>query len=146
MEWIKKRVIELQEKYKTVDLHELATLLNVIVIPFDLHDEIKGIYKYDRRNKYIFINSNLSANEQRVVLAHELGHAVLHTRSNTKFLRANTLFSINKIEKEANIFAAELLINDDELKEEHHLSLQQIASLHMIPIELIELKRKGLFL
>ena len=48
---------------------------------------------------------------QRTVCAHELGHAVLHTHANTPFLRKNTFFSVDKLEIEANTFAALLLID-----------------------------------
>ena len=146
MGWIKQRIKQLREKHNTVDPYELASLLNIMVIPFNLHEEINGFYQYDRRNKYIFINCNLADDMQRVVCAHELGHALLHTRSNTHFLRNNTFLSVDKIENEANTFAAELLLSDDDFRENSHLSFQQIASLHHVPVELVKLKRKDLFL
>lgn len=146
MGWIKDKVKQLQEKYNNTDPYELAEILNIIVVPFDLHREINGFYKYDRRNKYIFINNNLDEYTQRVVCAHELGHALLHTRSNAHFLRNNTFVSVDKIESEANTFAAELLLSDDDFINYNQLSLQQIASLHNVPVELVKLKRKDLFL
>ncbi|MFJ8261440.1 ImmA/IrrE family metallo-endopeptidase [Rummeliibacillus sp. NPDC094406] len=146
MGWIKLRIEQLRKKHNTVDPYELASLLNIMVIPFNLHEEINGFYQYNRRNKYIFINSNIDDDLKRVVCAHELGHALLHTRSNTHFLRNNTFLSVDKIEIEANTFAAELLLSDDDLRENTHLSLQQIASLHNVPVELVKLKCKDLFL
>lgn len=114
--WIKKIVQSLTEKYKTNDPYELAACKNVNVIPFNLHEEIKGFYKYDRRNKYIFINNNLDDASQRFVCAHELGHSQLHPRVNTPFLRANTLYSTDKIEQEANRFATQLLLCDKDFQ------------------------------
>lgn len=113
MNWIQHVVTKLVKKYKTADPFELAFLMNIQVIPWNLHKEINGFYKYDKRNKYIFFNNNLDDELQRFVCAHELGHAVLHPRSNTPFLRNNTLVSIEKIEVEANTFAVELLLPDD---------------------------------
>lgn len=110
--WIKKIVQDLVEKYKTEDPYELAACKNINVIPFNLHEEIKGFYKYDKRNKYVFINNNLDETSQRFVCAHELGHSQLHPRVNTPFLRKNTLFSTDRIEVEANRFAINLLLSD----------------------------------
>jgi Zn-dependent peptidase ImmA (M78 family) len=46
------------------------------------------------------------------IAVHELGHAFLHQKANTPFLRKNTFFSDEKIEMEANTFAVELLVQD----------------------------------
>jgi len=48
---------------------------------------------------------------QRTVCAHESGHAVLHEEVNTLFLRKNTFLSVDRLEIEANTFAAFLLID-----------------------------------
>ncbi|MEN2465943.1 ImmA/IrrE family metallo-endopeptidase [Ornithinibacillus sp. JPR2-1] len=138
MGWIKEIVHELQKKYKTNDPFELAESMNVHVVMWDLHEDINGFYKYDRRNKYIFLNSNLSSVMQRFVCCHELGHAVLHPRSNTPFLRKNTLFSIDKIEVEANTFAVEMLIPDEVLEGK---SIYDLAKLHGVPSEVAHLKK-----
>ncbi|WPK12292.1 ImmA/IrrE family metallo-endopeptidase [Lysinibacillus louembei] len=145
--WIKNIVKQLQEKYNTGCPYSLATHLNIHVLQHDLHHEINGYYKYDRRNRYIVINNNLDKQMQRVVCAHELGHAVLHKRVNTPFMRNNTLLSVDKIEREANKFAAELLITDSDLFDFHEQkTIYDVATLHNVPIQLAELKYKGLFL
>lgn len=108
--WIKNIVEELINKFKTNDPYELAEYKNIHVVKFNLHEEINGFYKYDRRNKYIVINRNLDEPTQKFVCAHELGHSQLHPRINTPFLRKNTLLSTDKIETEANRFAISLLL------------------------------------
>ena len=61
-------------------------------------------------------------------------------------MRANTLFSIDKIEVEANKFSAYLLIPDESLFDSYEqMTIYDIASLHNVPVELAELKCKGLF-
>lgn len=114
--WIKKTVHNLVSKFKTNDPFELANYKNIHVILFNLHEEIQGFYKYDRRNKYIIINSNLDEPAKKFVCAHELGHSQLHSRINTPFLRKNTLFSTDRIETEANRFAVSLLLYDKDLQ------------------------------
>jgi Zn-dependent peptidase ImmA (M78 family) len=117
LNWVKDIVMDLLIKHKTNDPFELAFILKISVIPWNLHNEINGFYKYDKRNKYIFINNNLCLEMQRFVCAHELGHAVLHPRSNTPFMRQNTLFSIDKIEVEANSFATNLLLSKEKYED-----------------------------
>src|SRR5690606_32336512 len=85
------------------------------------------------------INNDLDRPMQRFVCAHELGHAMLHPGINTPFLKANTLFSINRLEREANEFAVELLIPDDLLRE--HQTIYEVATACGVPGEVVELKR-----
>jgi Zn-dependent peptidase ImmA (M78 family) len=141
--WVKNVVIDLVKKHSTNDPLELASLLKIHVIPWNLHEEINGFYKYDRRNKYIFYNSNLSEDRRYFVCSHELGHAVLHPKVNTPFLRAKTLFSVDKIEVEANTFAVELLLPDSLFNNylQMHFSLEQIAKMCDIPKDVANLKK-----
>lgn len=141
MNWIQQVVTKLVTKYKTTDPFELSSSMNIHLVPWDLHEEINGFYKYDRRNKYIFYNNNLSEELQRFVCAHELGHAVLHPRSNTPFLKTNTLFSVEKIEVEANTFAVELLLPNDFINDfkDTSLSIYEITKMFGIPKEVAHL-------
>lgn len=121
--------------------------MNIHVIPWDFHEEINGFYKYDRRNKYIFFNNNLTEELQRFVCAHELGHAVLHSRANTPFLRKNTFFSIDKLEIEANTFAIGLLVPNEQLLElqDSQLSIYEVTNLFGIPNDLAHLMKANFF-
>lgn len=146
MDWILSIVQSLLKKYDTRNPFELAEILNITIVFWDLHPEINGFYQYEKRNQVIFINNNLSRKEQLFVCAHELGHAILHTKCSVPFMRANTLFSIDKIEVEANTFAAHLLIPDENLFESYdQMTLSDIAALYNVPLTLVELKFKGLF-
>ncbi|MFA1738485.1 ImmA/IrrE family metallo-endopeptidase [Lysinibacillus fusiformis] len=146
MDFIQSKVDDLCKKYGTRNPFELAEYLKINVIHWDIHDEINGFYQYEKRNQLIFLNNNLSYDDQRVVCAHELGHAVLHKRSSVPFMRANTLFSIDKIEVEANKFSAYLLIPDENLFDSYdRMTIFDIATLYNVPLELVELKFKGLF-
>ena len=138
---VKKTVLKLVKTYKTNNPFELAAFKNISVIPWDLHDDIKGFYRYVRRNKFIFYNENIHEGEKNFVCAHELGHAVLHPKENTPFMRVNTLFSIDKIEVEANTFAVELLMPDNELIEYNHLPMHDIAGIYGVPRDVAYLKK-----
>lgn len=138
---IKGEVAKLLKKYKTNDPFKIANLENIIVLPEELGNTY-GYYSYHNRFKFIHINNKLDEIKQRFVCAHELGHAKLHPKSNTPFLRANTLFSIEKIEVEANTFAVELLLPDDFLDEYKNssLTIYDIAKMSGIPKKHIRLK------
>ncbi|WP_394137202.1 ImmA/IrrE family metallo-endopeptidase [Cytobacillus oceanisediminis] len=137
---MKKAVKDLIYKYKTNDPFELAAFKNIHVIEWELHHEIKGFYKYDKRNKYIVINSSLEKFQQKFICAHELGHSVLHPRMNTPFLRENTFYSTSRLEVEANTFAVELLIPDTIINENYQTTIYETAAMYGVPKEVVHLK------
>ena len=77
-------------------------------------DELSGFYKLIKRKKWIFINEDLMDTDMfRVVVAHELGHAFLHRTKECAFIKNHTMLLTFSVEREANLFAVELLIPDD---------------------------------
>lgn len=106
-----------------------------------LYSDLGSVYGYYfvyKRIPIININEALEESMQRVVCAHELGHAILHPKVNTSFMKRTTFFSLDKYEKEANKFAAELLISDEDIYEINNL--EKTACLHGVPLELVKLK------
>ena len=77
---------------------------------------------------------------ERHVLAHELGHAILHTKTNITYLESNTFYSKEKFEIAANTFAAEVLIEDSLFHEYKHHTIEEMAAMENLPIELIKIK------
>jgi Zn-dependent peptidase ImmA (M78 family) len=139
--WIKQRVDKLVKKHKSNNPFEIADSLGIEISSAELGETL-GFYFYDSRMKFININNSLDETTQRFVCAHELGHAILHPKSNTPFLRKNTLFSVERIEVEANKFAVELLLPDESIYAYAHtrLSLGEIAEIHGVPRKLAKLK------
>ena len=70
-----------------------------------------GYYTRVKRIKLIVLNRNLSSHKRRFTCAHELGHALLHPDEKTPKLSRLSLTSKLKIEREANEFATNLLID-----------------------------------
>lgn len=132
---------QLISKYKTNNPQEIAQELGIIIL-FEPLGEINGYYNTAFRQKLIHININLPEHKQQFTIAHELGHALLHPKANTPFLREKTLFSINKLEIEANKFAIDLLITDEAIAEVKHLTLDQMANYFGINKNLIKLRLK----
>lgn len=129
-------------KYGTRSPYEMAERMGIIVQKNNL-GTIRGYYFKKYRIKQIILHNDLSESDERFVLAHEIGHAVLHEDVNTPFLMGNTLFSKNKFEKEANLFAIELLVPDEIITENLDLTLEQLARMTGYQRELLE--RKNIF-
>ena len=76
---------------------------------------LKGFYLFENNKRYIVINKSLDKLLQQTVCAHEFGHDMLHRELSAGGIRENSLFlSTNKTEREANLFAAEILLTDKE--------------------------------
>lgn len=129
-------------KYSTNNPFVICKALNIVVSFEDL-GEVRGIYFLDKRKKFIHINRNLDPNIQRQVCAHELGHALLHNITNTVFLDTCTYINVDKLEVEANTFAAELLIGDDELIQYKEYSHECLACIFGVHEKLVEYKTKN---
>ena len=92
-----------------------------------------------KNHRYIFLDQNLEEMELLQVMAHELGHAILHKKQNCYFIRNKTLLLNSKTEQEANLFAAELLIDDDVILEYPEYTNAQFARLLGYEEQLVEL-------
>ena len=138
---IPKLVSYLKRKYGTDDPEEIADYLGVTIIRIPLEDVVAGFYKLLKRRKYIFLNSDIDDDVFiRVVLAHELGHAIMHPKENCAFMKSKTLLLTSRIEKQANIFAAFLLIDDDMLEEFYGYTEEQFCNCTGYPLELLGLR------
>lgn len=145
MALIRKKVKSITKKYHSNCPFEIANAKGIIIQYVDLGETL-GFYFCDSRIKFININQYINEQEQRVVCAHELGHAVLHPKSNTPFMKKHTLLSVEKIEIEANKFAAHLLIPDIEFSQcFEQTTIYELASLYNVPVDLVKLKYIGGF-
>ncbi len=102
------------------DPRRLARELGVEILarPFAAQ---KGAYTVIMRVPFIFIKDDLDPNMERIVMAHELGHHILHRKEAEERggFQEYDLFALNagKMECEANVFAAQLLLPDEEFLE-----------------------------
>lgn len=137
---VKEKVGKLISKYHTNEPFEIAELRNIPII-FEPLGDIWGYCHSYKRMQIIHINSELDYIDRRFSCAHEIAHIILHPKINTGFLRMNTFFSVERIEREANYFAIELLMPDSTVQEYASHSIFEIANICGIPEELADLKK-----
>lgn len=128
----------MDKKYKTLDPYELAEAMGIIIHRMELGNT-RGFCYTSRRIKQIILNNNLPEWTERFVLAHEIGHLVMHPKHSAPFLQS-TFFSMDRFEIEANKFATELIIPDDELMDMYEYTVDELSALYGLPREIIELR------
>ncbi len=149
---IKSLVNNIIAKYNTTNPEIIAENEGIHIYYRNDFKELLGVYTIINDIDCIFINSNLDENLIKQVIAHELGHYFLHRNfAKNNILHDYGFYDISgKVEYEANIFAAELLIPDNILEEYIHsnYTIDEIASdIYTLPqllyIKLNELKKTG---
>ena len=111
-------VEELIEKYNTSDPFELMDALDIHCESSNL-EHLKGYCVIIHGVKFIALNENLRPAERKIVAAHELGHIILHSDKLKAAAHEDmNIYNIaDKTEYQANLFAADLLLDDDEVDE-----------------------------
>ena len=129
----------LVRRFGTRDPFQIAGELGISVLLREDFGSLKGMYRVIKRNRFIFLNKDLGDRMLRIVCAHELGHDRLHR----KLAQANSLHEFmlydmtTRPEYEANIVAAEILIDNEELLDyiyTYQYSAEQIANFHAKPM------------
>jgi len=139
-------VKKVRQLTKNTDPFAVCRDKNILVLRQPLGkgpDAIKGFYYEKRRIKTITVNDDLPEVIQRIIVAHELGHAVLHTGSGIHEFHDVGLFDESSImEKEANLFAGEFLLQDDEVLEALNgdTTFFAAAAQLFVPAELLDFK------
>ena len=127
-----------------VDIERIAENQNIQIVEQSIEDEVAGflLKGFDSKNALIGINTHHHPNRQRFTIAHELGHYFLHDYEGVHFDSKTTglrMYLRNEKsatgtdleEREANLFAAELLMPENLLKED----LADIDEIYLIDDE-----------
>jgi Zn-dependent peptidase ImmA (M78 family) len=127
-------------KYQSRNPIDIIEGMNIKLIYSDLGCNIRGFYQYFKRGRIIYVNSTLNEYEQKQVMRHELGHAVLHTKTNRIFMELATFQIPNKYENEADLFATFLAISDEDVNDyiECRYTVQQISDMTGCKAEFVE--------
>lgn len=128
-------------KFNTRNPFDIAKCLNIELQVGPMGGKC-GCYFFLKNHRCIFLNEDLTEIEMNVVMAHELGHAIMHRKQNCYFIKNKTLLLNSKTEMEANKFSAYLLINNDMLQEYSGFTQEQFCQCTGYPKELLELRLK----
>lgn len=108
-----------------IDMKEIMKKIGVSVVTYDFTElgskikkNINGAIVLSGDRLAVFISKKLSQEEQRWVLAHELGHCCRHasTLKNQRIEFACDLYSLDSHEQEADSFAYELLLPEKDFR------------------------------
>ncbi len=139
-------VCNLKNKFQTNDPFALCDGLGIDIISQPMgksRDSCKGFCARKAGMDFITINSDLMHNYQVMVVAHELGHCVLNPNAKTLNYNDNSYFdTTDSDEKEANFFAAELLLTDNDVMDaiNDELTYMNAASILGVPPEFMDFK------
>ncbi|RDY30131.1 ImmA/IrrE family metallo-endopeptidase [Lachnotalea glycerini] len=111
----------------------------------DLKQRLKAYYFYQSRINNIIIDENVIEIFRPILIAHELGHGLLHREiammSGFQELEVLEKRSDKPMEYEANLFAAELLLEDETvLNHLNEYTFFETASMLNVPAALLDFK------
>lgn len=99
---IKNIVRGLEEYYGTKDIYQLLDMLGIEIIRKKLIGNQKArCYRNEFGDEFIYLSESVNEYEEKYILAHELGHLLLHNDLDNHYY-SNSLINKSKIEFEAN--------------------------------------------
>lgn len=136
----------LVKQCKTRDSLQIAKETGISIFYSDKFENLLGLYTYQWKHRIIILNSRIGEYTTQLVTAHELGHDKLHR----ELAKADGLMEFamtdtkNSVEREANIFAAHILLDNDKvectLKQGH--SIETAAKLLYVDKNILMIKIK----
>ena len=134
------------KRYRTCNPFELAEMLG-IRISYKHFISLKGMYFVVDRCAFITLSDTLDETMEKIVLFHEIGHHLLHRHLASKAFQEFGLYDMSsKPEMEANIFAANMLIDDYELDSlaRENYTTAQIARMLYVPHQMLLIKMQDM--
>ena len=145
--------MRLIRRFETRDPFEIAEEMGITVLIRSDFNRQKGAFAVIGNISFIFINGRLSEYMQRLICAHELGHALLHRKLGTVpgGMMEFEIFDIkDETEYDANVFAANLLIDEQEVLEMAregydvvHIAKELNLNVNILLVKLNEMSKKG---
>ena len=147
LKYIKEKVRILKKYYPGYSALELLHQFKVVTSCFDdiLGTDLpEGCYFKIGNTKYVLIDPNLSDEDKKRVYTHELGHVLLHPDINTLEVEKYDPILYEKLEKEADTFVAEFLLDDDVFMKYFTGCNYKIANHEKIPVRYVNIKVNNL--
>jgi len=131
LSWIDECIVEIIERSNSNDIFDIYSTFNINIIKANKDNLIlKGNEALYIRNYFdtevVFIRDDLHFQYEKFILAHELGHALLHTDIYVATFNKD-LLNKSKLERQANYFALKLLNIELDSTEYEGYTIEQIA-------------------
>lgn len=148
--YIAEKAMAVKEQWAATDVWEILNRLEILYSLEDLGSAEEGLKGYCTSffgQYYIAVNKNLRPYLQKLIAWHELGHIILSPEmlQNGQVLYERDIFhSLSRAETQANYFAAEGMIDDDEflsLLQAGHTT-RSAASILRVPEDFVVYKAK----
>ena len=125
------------DSMESVEVLSLVSQVALGFIAFSIGSEfrIEDLKKIGKQA--VVISDSIKAPLDSACTAHELGHALLHKGVNAVFLTDSTNFVTGRYEREADLFAAALLINVEDIIQ-NGSSIERIAKITGVPSYAVE--------
>lgn len=130
-----KVIAGLLKKHRSNCPFQIAENRGIKIIYTDLGESTWGLYFSKFRQRYIVIHNKLCEDWQRLICAHELGHDVLHAGINRFYVDNHTFYTSAKHERQANIFAVNLLTANEKISDGE--SITHFLSRNNVPPEML---------
>ncbi len=132
---IKKHAKEIKNVFSpesVTDVYDICDKIGIEIFEEDLKAD--AYLKCIKAKNYIFLKKTLDEKRKRFTLAHELGHLFLPWHSELMFgcdISELDDYVYKPKEREANMFAAELLMPEEQFKKEYdgHVKFQTVSDL-----------------
>lgn len=135
---IKDIVEKLCKDMGTKDPFEIAERMDIQVHYLPLN-EIRGIYLKAYGVMQVAINCDLPLQIKKFVMAHEIGHAILHPDVNSLVFKT-CMLNTGRQEVEANMFAIHMLLPNKDIEDNPQYTVDNWASILGLPREIIEMR------
>ncbi|KGO13999.1 PTS N-acetylglucosamine transporter subunit IIABC [Clostridium botulinum] len=146
--WINNIIEGIKDTYNITNIHELYDYLEIKIIKLEPSNILlrgnESIYNRNYfGNEIVLIRNDLNLEYERFILAHELGHALLHTET-YKAAFNKDLINCGKLEKQSNYFAFKLLNLDVDPIQFEGFTIEQIASSLYLPTKCFNITNENI--
>lgn len=133
--WIEDITCGLHEKYNTCDPRVIIEALGFLIVdkPFE---DIFGVMVRRGKSVVIGVSTLQPAPVRRYAYGHELGHALLHEGLDVCFMERNQTWNDSKVERQADVFSALLLLPDALMAKYRGYSIESAADALGVPSKL----------
>ena len=96
-------------------------------------------YTEIKRDQWIGLAKDLSQPERRHLIAHALGHHLMHTGNQVSLYERDKII-VSQQERQAEEYAAHILMPEEELEKLGPMPISELADYFGVPEELVELR------